>query len=208
MKAISLFFALSLCSFSLTADTLYDSVETLPFDPTGYYATEQSLDKIFRAQEIKTVIELGSWAGSSTRFFARRVGENGIVYAVDHWFGSPNHRGEMTDPRLDYIYQLFLSNIRHAGIEERVVPMRMSTDEAIKSIRKDVRADLIYIDTARDTARVYTDIVNWYPLLNKEGVLCGTEWREPAVQSAVQRAAQELGKMIETDRKGYFWALR
>nr|NGX27371.1 hypothetical protein [Chlamydiota bacterium] len=127
---------------------------------------------------------------------------------IDHWLGSENHRGEMTDPRLKHIYHLFLSNIREAGIADRVIPLRMTTDEAVQAIRQDIRADLIYVDTARDTSRVYSDIMNWFPLLKEDGVLCGTEWREPAVRAAVQRAAAEHGKKIESDRKGFFWALR
>jgi hypothetical protein len=50
--------------------------------------------------------------------------------------------------------------------------------------------------------------MNWYPFLKENGIMCGTEWREPAVRTAVQRAAEELGKSIESDRKGFFWALR
>ncbi len=208
MKTIKWVIGIILCSFSLCADTLYESINDLPFDPAGYFATEQSLDKIFLSQEIKTVIELGSWAGASTRFFARRVGEDGMVYAIDHWLGATNHHGETTAPIRDHIYHLFLSNIRQAGVEDWVVPMRMTTDEAAKALRKDIRADLIYVDTSRDTYRVYTDIKTWYPFLNEDGVMCGTEWREPAVRVGVQKAAAELNKTIESDRKGYFWVLR
>ncbi|MDN3505600.1 MAG: class I SAM-dependent methyltransferase [Simkaniaceae bacterium] len=208
MKTMRILLTAVLCSTALCAQNIYESVETIAFDPGGYFATEQSLDKLFNDQEIKTVIELGSWAGASTRFLARRVGEGGLVYAIDHWQGSQNHRGEMTDPRLQHIYHLFLSNIKDAGVADRVIPLRMSSEEAARALRPDIRADLIYVDTARDTDQVYGDIMNWHPFLNEKGVLCGTEWREPAVRTAVQRAASELGKTIESDRKGFFWALR
>jgi len=197
-----------LCSVTLCAQNIYESVDALSFDPGGYFATEQSLDKIFNSQEIKTVIELGSWAGASTRFLARRVGEGGLVYAIDHWQGSKNHHGEMTDPRLQHIYHLFLSNIKEAGVANRVIPLRMSSEEAARALRPDIQADLIYVDTARDSDQVYSDIMNWQAFLKDDGVLCGTEWREPAVRTAVQRAASELGKTVESDRKGFFWALR
>jgi hypothetical protein len=208
MKTVKFLIAAVLCTLSLSAQNLYESVETLNFDPGGYFATENSLDRLFKEQQIKTVIELGSWAGASTRFLARRVGQGGTVYAIDHWLGSKNHPGEMSDPRLKHIYHLFLSNIKDSGVADRVIPMRMSSEEAARALRPDIKADLVYVDTARDTEQVYGDIMNWYPFLKENGIMCGTEWREPAVRTAVQRAAEELGKSIESDRKGFFWALR
>ena len=207
MKKLKFLLATTLCSFSLFSHNIYDSIDILEFDPAGYFATEGPLDQILRHKEVKTVIELGSWAGASTRFFGYRVGKEGTVYAIDHWLGTPNHRGEMTDERLSYIYQLFLSNIQQAGLEERVIPLRMTTDEALKALRH-VTADLIYVDAARDSARVYKDIMNWYPHLNEGGVICGTELREPSVREGVQKAAAELGMTIETNRKGFFWILK
>lgn len=193
---------------ALFSNPLSDSVEPLNFDPTGYFASGKSLDRIFRENEIKTVIELGSWAGASTRFFAHRVGEGGTVYAIDHWKGSIENRAEMCDPRLDHIFHLFLSNLKQAGVEHRVVPLRMTTDEAATAIRRDVQADLVFVDTAREEDRVYNDILNWYPFLHEEGIICGAEWREPAVRRAVKHAAHDLGKKVESDRKGFFWILK
>ena len=201
------FFTCLLAAYSLAASHIYDAIDQLPFDATGYFATEGQLDKIFNEQPIKTVIELGCWAGRSTRFFGFRVEEGGKVYAVDHWLGTPGHPGEIHDPRMSHIYQLFLSNIHYMGLDDLVIPLRMNTEEALKAL-KHVTADLIYMDAAKDAQRVYTDILHWSPYLREGGVFCGAEFREPGVREGVLRAAQELGLEVESDRKGFFWRLK
>jgi len=206
MKKITFLLATLLLNLPLFSNQVYDSIELLPFDATGSFVTESSLDRIFREKEIKTVIELGSWAGASTRFLGYRVGEGGKVYAVDHWMGTKNQHGEMSDSRLPHIYQLFLSNVKHMELTDRIVPVRMASEEAAKALN--VKADLIYLDAERDSESVYRNILNWYPHLNENGVLCGAEYREPGVKNGVHRAAERLGKEIETDRKGYFWAFK
>lgn len=199
-----------LFSSQLKADELptdiYESIEMIPFDRCGYFAAVYALDQIFKEKEIHSVIELGSWAGTSTRFFAYRVGETGKVYAIDHWMGTPNHNGESRDPRLPYIYQLFLSNIKHADLSNRIIPIRMTTDEA--AVGLNIKADLIYIDASRSRQQVYRDVINWYNHLNAGGILCGAEWREPEIRAGVQQAAEDLGMTVQCDSKGYFWRLK
>lgn len=190
----------------LQANSIYEAVEELHFDPIGYFATEKPLDHIFQNHEITTVIELGSWAGASTRFIGYRVGEGGKVYAIDHWKGNEHFPAESNDPRLDHIFHLFLSNIRIAGLSDRIIPIRMSTDEAAKALS--VTADMIYIDASREASQVYRDVIQWYPHLNEGGIMCGAEYREPGIKHGVQRAAHDLGLMVESDRKGRFWQLK
>lgn len=202
LTLMPLFFFSSL----IASNDIYDTVNELPFDPAGYFATEFPLDKILKEREVRTVIELGCWAGASTRFFGHRVGEKGKVYAIDHWHGTPQHRGELSDERLDHIFQVFLSNVCHVELKDRIVPIRMSTEEAARCLN--IAADLIYIDAGRDAKTVYRDVINWTPHLNPDGVMCGAEWREPGVRQGVQKAALELGKQIEHDRRGYFWVLK
>src|SRR5579872_2430565 len=68
----------------------YDSVDLLPYNPQGWYINGPSMEWLIRRGNVKTVIEVGSWLGSSTRHIAKTIPEDGIVYAVDHWLGSPN----------------------------------------------------------------------------------------------------------------------
>lgn len=186
-----------LLSSSLQSEEIpepYRSIVDLPFDGTGWFGNEEQLSMFFKFKRIHTVIEVGSWLGSSTRYFANAIPAGGKVYAVDTWCGSPEEEPHMSDPRLSRLYHLFLSNVKHAGLTHKIVPIRMASLEAASAIN--VRADLIYLDGAHDTHNVYHDIMSWYPHLNEAGLMCGDDWLWDTVRVAVVRAAGELNKKI------------
>lgn len=179
----------------------YASVQDLPFDGQGWFVNERQMDECIKICSPKTVIEVGSWLGTSTRFIATRLPKGSKLYAVDTWLGSPAEDVHMKDPRLPYLYQLFLSNVKHAGLTDLIIPIRMESVEASKALK--VQADLIYIDAAHDADSVYRDIMAWYPHIKKEGIFCGDDWGWESVRQGVTRAANELGLSI--DGNGNFW---
>ncbi len=144
---------------------------------------------------------MGSWLGASTRFLASSIGNNGKVYAIDTWEGSSDEFEHMNDPRRSSLYQLFLSNVKHAQLTEIIVPFRMKSLEAAKALN--IKADLIYIDAAHDTESVYQDILAWYPHLESGGIICGDDWSWPSVQVGVVKAAVVFRKSIY--HEGNFW---
>lgn len=184
----------------------YALIDPVPFDPHGWFVNERPLDAIFKENQIKTVIELGSWAGLSTRFFAHRVGKEGKVYAIDTWKGTASNRAQMKDPRLPQLFRLFLSNAIHQELTDIIVPIPMTTDDAAKCFN--IKADLIYVDADHDESQVYKDIINWTAHLNENGILCGNDWNLMSVQSAVKRAASQLGRSIDVDEREIFWRIR
>lgn len=120
----------------------YNSINDLPFDGHGWFINGNQLEPILNSYRPKTVIEIGSWLGSSTRFIAEHIPEGSMLYAVDTWRGSPNEPVHMQDPRLPFLYQLFLSNIKHAGLTHKIIPVRMESLEAAKALN--VRADDLF----------------------------------------------------------------
>lgn len=194
---------LSSNSINLTAELPepYRSINDLPFDPHGWFGNADQLAACFKERPISNVIEVGAWLGCSTRFLASSVVKGGKVYAVDTWLGSPQEDVHMQDPRLPYLYQLFLSNVKHAQLSHIIIPVRMDSLEAAKALN--VKADLIYIDGAHDTESVFQDIVSWYPHLKPNGIMCGDDWGWPTVQTAVIQAAQLLNKSVSPS--GNFW---
>lgn len=190
------------CDFELTASDLepYNSINILPFDSHGWFGNAEQLKTCFNEKPVATVIEVGSWLGCSTRFLGSSIKKGGKVYAVDTWLGSSEAEHEK-NPRLSYLYQQFLSNVKHAGLTDIIVPVRMTSLEAAKALN--VKADLIYIDAAHDTKSVLEDILAWYPHLNENGIMCGDDWTWQSVQAAVIQAADQLDKSIYSS--GNFW---
>lgn len=173
----------------------YRSIVDLPFDAHGWFGHAELFKNIISNRPIKTVIEVGSWLGASTRFIANNLPKDGVVYAVDTWCGSPDEPEHMRDPRLPYLYQLFLSNVKHAGLTHKIIPVRMASLEAAKALN--VQADMIYIDGAHDTVSVLNDILHWYLHLKPDGFMCGDDWLWESVRIAVIQGALHLGKNVQ-----------
>lgn len=181
----------------------YCSIKDLPFDPHGWFSNATPLEACLHEQRTMTVIEVGSWLGASTRFIASKIPEGGKLYAIDTWLGSPGETVHSTDPRIGYLYQQFLSNVKHAGLTKKIIPIRMRSLEAVKALN--VMADLIYIDAAHDEDSVYNDIIAWSHHLKGEGIMCGDDWLWPTVRKGVMRAAAELRLQVMSE--GNFWRM-
>lgn len=202
MKYLTL---LGLCCLPLVAShPAYEKAELLGYDLHGWFRNKPALDEIFRSKSISSVIEIGAWLGRSAAYFGHQVEPGGVVYAIDTWKGSLEDPDMLRDARLPYLYELFLSNMLHEGLEGTVIPIRMTSDEA--SAVTDFTADLIYIDGEHTTDQVLRDIRNWHKRLNFGGVICGNCWDHPPVKAAVVRAAKELN-MLVTSSPPSFWQL-
>ncbi len=181
----------------------YSDVALLPEKWHGWFVNQKQLDNLFKRFKPKTVIELGSFLGLSTDFIAKRLPNDGKLYAVDHWLGSVEHQGRPDVAHLlPTLYEQFLSNMIHKQNTSKVVPVKMTTTEAA-SFLEDIKADLIYIDAAHDEASVYSDLTLYYPLLKENGIICGDDWGWPTVQKAVVRFAREHRIKIHSDHN--FW---
>jgi predicted O-methyltransferase YrrM len=172
--------------------TPYDTADLYPFDGDGWFSNERGMRKLICKKKggLETIIEVGSWLGASTRFLATQVNSGGKVYAVDTWQGSITEVVHQQDPRLPFLYEIFLSNTIQAGLTDVIVPVRMESLQAAEIL--DVRADLIYIDGDHRAESVYQDILAWYPHLKEGGIFCGDDWTWDSVREGVYRAASEL----------------
>lgn len=182
----------------------YISTRTMPVYNHGWFSYENqiTLDKFFLEMKPQTVIEVGTWLGSSAIHMAKLLEKGGKLYAVDTWLGSEEH---MNHPDfkvlLPNLYLQFLSNVKHHGVATKIIPIRMSSLEAAFAL--DTIADIIYIDASHDTENVYKDLLAWYPHVRQGGILCGDDWGWNSVSKGVQLAAEELGQTIHF--LGNFW---
>ena len=132
----------------------YNAINPLPFNAQGWYINGPSMEWLLKETKAKVVIEVGSWLGSSTRHIASTIPEDGVVYAIDHWLGTPTEDTSAFD--MPNLYLQFLSNVIHARLTHKIVPIRMSSAEAAASFN--IRPDLVYIDATHDYEDVYQDI--------------------------------------------------
>lgn len=212
-KFIALIFSIYLSSSLIQADTRpdlpspYDSIEVLPYDAHGFYANAAPMERILRDKNVKTVIEVGAWLGASTRHIASVIPEDGKVYAIDHWLGSEEHQegNNAYYKALPYLYQQFLSNVIHAALTDKIVPLRMTSLEAAQYLSQnlDTRPDMVYLDASHDYRSVYADMCAWYPFVQGYGILCGDDWSWMSVRKAVKQFAKERNLRLKTH--GNFW---
>lgn len=203
---MSIAFALSLFFSPVCAGELpppYDSVDLLPFNPQGWYRNGPSMEWLIRRGNVKVVIEVGSWLGLSTRHIAKTLPEDGVVYAIDHWLGSPNEDNSSFD--IPNLYRSFLSNVIHENLTHKIIPVRMSSLEA--SVRLKVKPDLIYLDATHDYNSVLQDLILWFPLVKGHGILCGDDyyWGDGPVKRAVDKFADANNLIVHDD--GWLWYL-
>lgn len=151
------------------------------------------------------VLELGSWLGASTRFFARHAGS---VIAVDHWRGSSEHQlgGTAASAKLATLYETFLANCWDD--RARILPLRMTTAEGIARIHAaGIHPDLVYVDADHSYEGCLADL-RACDVFGEQTLLTGDDWGyapSAGVTEAVRDYARERCRTIQTD--GLFWRL-
>lgn len=214
MKSLLVLFtclATSTC-FSHERSEEYTSLDhVLPFDGFGWFgkSNKENIAKLIKKHNVHTVVELGSFLGLSTRFIAKLLPQDGIVYAVDHWLGSKEHQNPSKKKvyhKLPTLYEQFLSNIIHAGLCDKVIPLKMSTLEAVHAIS--LRPNMVYVDASHDFDSVLKDLEAWFPLIQGHGVMCGDDWdwgKDVPVRRAVIHFARQHN--LKYASYGNFWVL-
>jgi hypothetical protein len=143
----------------------------------------------------KSVLELGSWRGRSTRLFCDNC--PGLVTAVDTWCGSPGLEEEMQilqemSGDADFIFHDFQRNMEGVHNLETI---RMSTCDAAAKFKLDGRKfNCVFIDALHDYPSVRADILNFLPLVSIPGVICGHDFQYPDVHRAVTEIFPSLGR--------------
>lgn len=174
-------------------ERVYDLLDPLSPDRFDMFheASADMLEDLCLEYGVKTAVELGCFWGNSTIQIARWLGPRATVYAVDHWRGQ-DYYGEELQSR-DH-YRQFLSNVKHAGLERNIVPVRMDTQEAARAL--DIRPELVYVDAGHSYGECLNDIVAWARKLTGPKLICGDDYNLLEVQAAVQAAAEFLQREV------------
>jgi len=114
------------------------------------------------------IVEIGSWKGKSTIWLGHgtKTSNNIKIYAVDPHTGSAQTQ-DVVGPQ--WTYPEFMSNIKKAGIEDIVVPLVMTSEEAAWDFQEPV--GLVFIDGDHDYDMVKLDYEMWFPKLVSGGIM-------------------------------------
>jgi len=109
-----------------------------------------------------TIVEIGSWKGKSTVCLATgsQRGNRVKVYAIDPHTGSAQTEELVGE---QWTYPDFMNNINKAGVEDIVVPLVMTSEEAARDFDEPV--ELIFVDGDHDYEMVQLDFQLWFPKL-------------------------------------------
>jgi MMP 1-O-methyltransferase len=111
------------------------------------------------------IVEIGSWKGKSAIWLASgsRDSSKVKVHCVDPHTGSPEH-----GPDVQTLAE-FNSNIAKAGLQDLVVPLVMTSEEAVRNWDKKV--ELLFVDGNHEYEEVEKDMVSWFPYLTEGAIV-------------------------------------
>lgn len=179
------------------------------FDFRGLYsqfAYEQHRDCKF--------VEVGSWLGASICYLATEFKNRNKfpqIYSVDTWEGSNENIHFDLISKIggkENLYHKFLNNLKSAGVDDIVTPIRMQSVDASK-LFEDESLDVVFIDASHSYQDVYNDIFHWYPKVKKGGIISGHDYVPGHLVSevGVVKAVNEffLGKNLEIGQANRSW---
>ena len=149
-----------------------------------------ALFSLLRALPIARVVEIGSYLGRSTVFFARTLqilnaaGPN--VFAIDPHTGDRQQLQALGTASLPS-FDLFNAHIDACSVRQLVTPIVKSSSDAASGWTQKI--DLLYVDGWHSYDAVMRDGRDWLPHLSPFGMVCFDDY---ARYEEVQRAVDEL----------------
>ncbi len=125
------------------------------------------------------MVEVGSLAGFSTRFFSLHFDK---VISIDPYI--PNYDSDdinSNNKRLALASDLFtLRFFDDPKVEQINMPSKVAANEF-----KNESLDFVYIDGAHDYDSVKSDILSWKPKIKKDSYMAGDDYKWPGLKKAV-----------------------
>ncbi len=150
----------------------------------------------------KIVVEVGSLLGASVAWMAKANPE-AMFWCIDTWT-DPGFPVPGPIPRdrfgAQMLYEQFLTNILHEGIENRVIPIRSTSTLGLKALAKaEFKADMVYVDGGHDYSEAYVDLVYCLPILAPGAVIVADDCNDqfPGVEQACRLFAEQEGFAME-----------
>ena len=199
-------------------------VKGLRFDPQGWNSERPLFRELVDQVRPRLVIEVGTWKGASAIHMGRHLQKKcpqAKILAIDTWLGALEFWERDQNPGLykalrhrhgrPDIYDQFLFNVLHTGLEEMIIPFPQTALIAARWLsRRGVRAELIYIDGSHDAEDVALDLKNYYAILADGGMIFGDDYNsaDGGVRDAVEAFAAKKKLTAAVKESGQFWVVQ
>ena len=142
----------------------FDGVYRSIADVQGWMTRDQACRLWDRAGELEPgerVVEIGSFQGRSMIVLASSAPEGVELIAIDPHGGNDRGPQELDGfvAEAEGDHETFLSNLREAGVGDRVIHLRKFSDDALDDVPGAV--DLLYVDGAHRYGPAVADIRSW-----------------------------------------------
>jgi len=125
------------------------------------------------------IVEIGAWKGRSTIWLGKgsKRGNKVKIYTIDPHKGSSEHKETYGKVQT---FEEFKKNIKNAKVDDIVIAIVKTSEEAAKNFDKPV--ELIFIDGAHEYNLVKLDFELWFPKVIDIGIMAfhdTTGWPGP-----------------------------
>lgn len=128
-----------------------------------------------QAENAQTIIEIGVWQGRTTTALADNT--SGIVYAVDHFRGSPELTYGLYGRDEFWQSSIFKMNLLPHLNSGKVKMVASPSDVAFTQFwNSGVRADFIFLDGSHHYMDVLREIMWYRQILNPGGIIAGHDF--------------------------------
>lgn len=159
-------------------------IEKYQKDMQGWGSEHPIFNRMIETIRPKLIMEVGVWKGGSTLTMANSLRKNDIdcpIICIDTWLGGEEHFNSKLFTRKNgypKLFYQFLANMLHEGIEDIVVPFPQTSHIAAEILRKkEIVADLVYIDASHEYGDVLEDLKRYWSLVSDNGCLIGDDYQ-------------------------------
>ena len=172
----------------------------------------QEIKKIIEKNEKDCIdiVEIGTWKGLSANKMAnlcKSRNKHARIVCVDTFLGSPEHMdGEWASNGLDRIngvpclFETFRNNTKLLKNHDTIYPFPISSMEAAHfMLKKQVNFDVIFIDGSHEYESVLMDIILFWKILKKGGIMILDDAKWVGVERAINEFFKDKDVLIEFD---------
>ncbi|MFI5036197.1 MAG: class I SAM-dependent methyltransferase [Acidimicrobiales bacterium] len=186
------------------ANPRFDEVWSAASSVPGWFyeANAVAIFQVLTALRPRRVVEIGSYMGKSTVFFARSLetlGDDGRVTAIDPHSGDRQQRESFGMSEIP-TFDMFRTHLRLAGVEQLVDPVTTSSSEAAKGWTEPFQ--FLFVDGWHSYDAVLADGRDWVPNLDPNGVVV---FDDALHYGDVRRAIAELDREGTIHLWGHYW---